>query len=70
MQSEFFCPFCFQNLKCLKQLLRCHPVFGIPRIIHDVIADFEQSARIVTAADRLRNMPDCILQKFNMCEVI
>ena len=56
MNAELFCPFCLQNAECLKNLLGCHTVFGISRIIHDVGADFKQSARVITAADFLRNV--------------
>ena len=70
MKAEFFRPFLFQRFVCLKDLIFCHTVFGIARIIHDVIADLEQTARIETAADRLRNMSDRFLQKFDMCDII
>ena len=56
MDAELFCPFCLQNAECLKNLLGCHTVFGISRIVHNIGADFKQSARVITAADFLRNV--------------
>ena len=56
MDAELFCPFCLQNAERLKNLLGCHAVFGISRIVHDIGANFEQSARVITAADFLRNV--------------
>ena len=70
MDAEFFNALSFQYMKCLKQLLRGHAVLGIPRIVHNVIADLKKPARIVPAAYRLRNTSDCPFQKINMGNVI
>ena len=70
MDSKILRSFCLQHLKCFEKLFRCHAVFGIARIVHDIIADFEQAARIITAADHLGNMPDRLLQKLNMCNIV
>ena len=61
MDSKFFCSFAFEDFKRLKQLLCCHSVLGISRIVHNIIADLEYSAWII--ADRF-------LQKINVCEII
>ena len=70
MKAEFFRAFFLQNLISIKGLLRCHTVFCIPRIVHNVIADLEETARIKTAADRLRDMSDRLLKEINMCNII
>ena len=70
MNTEFFCTFCFQCLKCFCDLLCCHSILRISRIIHNIITDLEYSARIITATDCLRNMSDCLLKEVNMCNII
>ena len=70
MDTEIFCAFCFQDLECLKDLLGGHAVLGITWIIHDVIADLEQSAWIITAADGLRNITDRVLHTLDMGDII
>ena len=70
MDSKILRSFCLQHLKCFEKLFRCHAIFGIARIVHDIIADFEQAARIITAADCLRNMSYGLLQKIDMGKVI
>ena len=70
MDTEFFGAFCFQCTERLKDLICCHTIFGITRIIHNVVTDFKQSAWIITTADRLRNITDSFLYSFNMCDII
>ena len=70
MNTEFLCSFCFQDLKCFKELFCGHTVFCISRVIHDIVADFKESTRIVTAADGLRNISDGFFQKINMGNII
>ena len=41
MDSKFFCSFAFEDFKRLKQLLCCHSVLGISRIVHNIIADLK-----------------------------
>ncbi len=52
MDTKFFAPFAFRILNASNNLFCCHSVFCISRIIHDIIADLEHSARIVTTADQ------------------
>ena len=70
MDTEFFGSFCFQCAERFKDLICCHSVFGIPRIIHNIITDFKQSTRIITAADCLRDVADSLFYCFNMCNII
>ena len=70
MDTEFLCAFCFQNLECLKKLLGSHTVFCISRVVHDIIADLKEAARIVTAADGFRNIADCFFQEIDMGDII
>mgnify|MGYP007057683202 CR=1 FL=1 len=70
MYTKVFCTFCFQYFECFKQLLRCHTVLGITRVVHDIIANLKQSAWVVTATDCLRNMANCLLQEINVREII
>ena len=70
MDSEAFCSLCFQHAERLKQLLCCHTILRISRIVHDIIADGKQSARIVAAGDRLRDIADGFLQKVNVRKII
>lgn len=59
-----------QDTKCIKNLLRSHAIFCIPRIIHNIIADLEHSTRIITAANDLRNLSNSFLYTLNMSDVI
>ena len=70
MYAEMLCALFLQNLKCLSNLLCGHSVFGVSGIVHDVIADFKQAARIKTAADGLRNMSQSLLQALYMGDVV
>ena len=70
MNTEILCSFCFQSAKCFKNLLRCHSIFSISRVIHNIIADFKDSAWIITATDRLRNISDRFFNCFNMSNII
>ena len=70
MDTELFCAFGLQDLECLKNLFSCHTVFGISRIIHNAVGNFEKSTRIITAADRLRNLSDRLFQKINVCDIV
>ena len=70
MDTEVFCALRFQDLECLKNLLGGHAVFGITWVVHDVIADLEQSAWIITAADGLRNITDRVLHALDMGDIV
>ena len=70
MDTKFFSTFCFQSLECFKNLLGSHTIFCISRVIHDIIADLEYSARIVTAADHFWDISDSSLYTFNMSDII
>ena len=70
MKPEFFRALFLQDPVRVRDLLRCHAVLCISRVIHNIIADLKQSARVITAADRLRNMPDSLFQKINMGDII
>ena len=70
MYAEMLCALFLQNLKCLANLLCGHAVFGIAGIVHDVIADFKQTARVKTAADGLRNMSQGFLQTLDMSDIV
>ena len=70
MDTKFLSTFFLQNLECLKNLLSSHTIFGIPGIVHDIIADLKHSARIITAADHFRNISDCFLHTLNMSDII
>ena len=41
MNTKFLCSLSFQNLKCFEDLLCGHTIFGISRIVHNIIADLE-----------------------------
>ena len=70
MNSKFPGAFTLQDAECIKNLFRSHAIFGIPRIIHNIIADLEHSTWIVTAADDLRNLSNSFLYTLNMSDVI
>ena len=70
MDAKMLRTLVLQYLKCLKHLLCGHPVFGIPGIVHDVIAHLEHAARIKTAADGLRDISQGLLQALNMGYVV
>ena len=70
MDTEPLCTLLPKDPERLKELLRRHAVLGIPGIVHDIIADAEQSARIIPAADGLRNVSENIFQEIDVGEVI
>ena len=70
MDTEFLSTFLFQNPECIKNLLSSHTIFGISGIIHNIIADLKHSARIITAADYLRNISHSSFHTFNVCDII
>ena len=71
MDTELFYAFGLQDLECLKNLFSGHTVLGISRIIHNAVANLEKSARIITAADRLRNTFRSVFSTtINMCDII
>ena len=70
MEAEFFRAFCLQDLIGFQDLVRCHAVFCVSRIVHNIIADLKEPARVETAADRLRNVADGFLQEFDMGNII
>ena len=70
MQPKLFGAFFLQYFICLLQLLCSHAVFRITGIIHDIVADFKESAGIIAAAYSLRDMPDCFLQKADMGNIV
>ena len=63
-------PLRLQDAKRLVQLLGGHAVFGIARIVHDAVANFEQAARVIAAADGFGNMADRLLEKIDMRDVV
>ena len=59
-----------QGDKCLPDLLIGHAVLGIPRIVHNIIADLEHTAGIVAAADGLGNIAQRLLQAGDMGDIV
>ena len=70
MDPKFLRPFFLQDLEGGEKLLPGHPVLGISRVVHDIIADLEKAARIEPAADGLRDLPNGFLQKINMSNIV
>ena len=70
MDTEILGSFGFEDTESIKDLLCCHSVFCISRVVHDIIADLEHTARIVTATDRLRYLAYSTLYCFDMCDII
>src|SRR5699024_5881077 len=68
--SKLLGAFCLQDAEGFKYLLRSHAVLGVPRIIHDIVADLKKSARIVTAADGFRNPAYSALHRLNMGNIV
>lgn len=62
--------FFLQHTEAFKHLLRSKTVFRISRIIHDTVAYFKNTARVITAAHRFRKSAQDILQKFYMRNII
>ena len=64
-------PFAFKIRKASTICSRSHAVFGVARVVHDVVADLKQSARVVAAADMVfGRYPTACFHFFNMCDVI
>ena len=59
-----------QNPVGVKKLLLRHAVLGVPGVVHDIVADLEDSARVEPAADGLRNIAYGLLQKINVRKII
>ena len=70
MDTELLSALCLEDLECLKDLLGRHSVLGIARVVHDVVADLEHSTRIVTTADRLRDISNCLLYALDMGDIV
>ena len=70
MNTKFLSTFTLQNTESIKDLLCGHTIFGITRIIHNIIGNLKQSSRIVSTADNLRNMAKSLLQTVNMSNII
>ena len=54
MQAEVFDAFVFKDAKSIDNLFTSHAVFGFFRRADDVVAAFEERARVVTGADPFR----------------
>ena len=62
--------FILQDTEAFKQLLGSKPILRVPRIVHDIVADGEVSARVIAATQSLRQISQCLLQKINMRDVV
>ena len=70
MNPELFRTLFLQDLISLRDLFCSHSIFCISRIVHDIIADLKQSARVIPAADRLRDMADRLLKEIDVRDII
>ena len=70
MNTKILRAFFFQNTECLKNLICCHSILGIPGIIHNIIADLEHTARIVTTADGFWNSSCSTLHSINVSDIV
>ena len=70
MDTKLFHTFCFHDTECFEDLFCCHTVFGVARVIHDVIADLKDSSRIVAAAHLFRQLSNSFLHFFNVRDII
>ena len=59
-----------EHAEGLEELLGGHAVLGVAWVVHDVVADLEQAAWIVTAADGLRDIADRVLYALDMGDIV
>ena len=69
MDAELFRALFLKDLIGLEELRLGHTVFGITRIVHDAVAEFEETARIIAAANRLR-YPGSLLKEVDHRKII
>ena len=70
MDTEILCPLALKDLIGINQLILGHTILGISGVVHDSVAEFEHTSRIIAAADGLRNVSDGLLQEINMGKII
>ena len=70
MDTKLLCTLAFKDTESIKNLFRCHTVFGISRIVHNIIADLEYSAWIIAAADNFRNPAYSLFHALNVSDII
>ena len=70
VDTEFLDTLLLQDAERLEQLIGCHAILGVSRVVHNTVGEFEQSARVIAAADPFRNISQCFLNVFDAGEVI
>lgn len=70
MNSEMLRSLCLQPPIGLDDLRLGHTVFCIAWIVHDAIGNLIDSARIIAAGNRLRDIAEGLFHVVNMCDVI
>ena len=70
MDAEMFGALGLERAECLEQLLGRHAVFGIARVVHNAVRDFEKPAGVVAAADGFRNAANRLLEEIDMRNII
>ena len=62
--------FFLHDLKSLRDLFFRHSILGVSGVVHNAVAHFKISARIVAAAHGLRQISDRFFHRFDMRDVI
>ena len=70
MDAEMLGALGLKRAECLEQLLGRHAVFGIARVVHNAVRDFEKPAGVVAAADGFWNAANRLLKEIDVRNII
>ena len=70
MNTETLCSLVLEDPEGLKELISSHSILGIAGVIHNAVTHLENSARIISAGNGLRNPADGFFKEINVSEII